>query len=697
MKKLAALLLVIGLVSVSPSFARSRRGAPDTPASAGNSTTAPSATKNAQVPAGNAAPAEQVDLKKIKVTDNYVTLNFTNIEINALIKVMSELTRRNFILDEKVTGKITIMTPTRMSRDEAYQVFLSALEIKGFTAVEDGSVIRIIPVATARQSGIKVLQDGQLGGEGFVTKLIRLNFVSPQDMVRTISPLITKDGNLIAYPNTNSIILTDAVYNIKKIESLVHAIDVAAPEGKGRINVYYLKNANAEDIAKLLSALVARLPVPPPGGAAQPVTTATILEGAVNISADKSTNSLIIVASPGDFELMKDVIQRLDIRRRQVYVEAAIIEMSLSKMRDLGFEFQLPVKSSSLVDNATTVGAVGGTNFGNIGNAIAGGPAALAQMNGLAVGAIKGTFTFKGQQFLSIGALLHALQTDGDVNVLSTPNILTTDNQKAEIMVGQNVPFPTGQTQNAVTGTGSLFNTIERKDVGIKLTLTPQITSDDNVKLDVSQEISDVVASSSTNANGLITNKRSASTTVVVKDRQTMVIGGLIRDNVTSSTSKVPLLGDIPLLGWLFKSKTTSIEKTNLMIFITPYIIKTEVEATDLTQRKNDSLEDFRREYRIEQKTGIAPMIPPRGGAAVQPEAAAQAPAVEKPTIQPSAPVPPPVPVPQPITPPGENSPLEKPAPGSEQPQPAPEQNIESAPSTTAPPATNEVPGEGAR
>jgi type II secretory pathway component GspD/PulD (secretin) len=311
------------------------------------------------------------------------------------------------------------------------------------------------------------------------------------------------------------------------------------------------------------------------------------------------------------------------------------------------------------------------------------------------VGAIKGTFTYNGATFLNIGALLHALQTNGDVNVLSTPNILTTDNQKAEIMVGQNVPFPTGQTQNAVTGTASTFNTIERKDVGIKLTLTPQITSDDNVRLEVSQEISDVDASSKQNPNGLITNKRSASTTVVVKDRQTMVIGGLIRDNVTSSESKVPFLGDIPILGWLFKSKTTSVEKTNLMIFITPYIIKTEAEATDLTQRKNDALGDFRREYRIEEKMGIAPMIPPRQGGVVQPEAAA--PAVETPapetTLQPESPVP------QPVEPLGENAPLENPAAGPGQPQPALEQKIETAPSTTAlpPPATNEVPGEGAR
>ncbi len=251
--------------------------------------------------------------------------------------------------------------------------------------------------------------------------------------------------------------------------------------------------------------------------------------------------------------------------------------------------------------------AVGGTNFGNIGPAIAGGPAAFAQINGLAVGAIKGTFTFKGQQFLSVGALLHALQTDSDVNVLSTPNILTMDNQKAEIMVGQNVPFITGQTQNAVTGSQTLFNSVNRQDVGIKLSLTPQIASDDNVRLDVNQEISDVIASTSANAAGPTTSKRSASTTVVVKDRQTMVIGGLIRDNVTSSESKVPFLGDIPLLGWLFKTKTTTIDKANLMIFITPYIIKSEGEGTDLTTRTNEKLEDFRKEYHIEKKRYLPP------------------------------------------------------------------------------------------
>ncbi len=720
MKKSAALLLVIGLMCSVAVYAQEKAPAPPSPSS-------------------------QTDIKKIKAGDNFVTLNFTNIDIGALVKVMSELTRRNFVLDERVTGKITIMTPTKISPEEAYQVFLSALEIKGFTAVEDGKVIRIIPAASARQSGLKVYQDGSIAGEGFVTKLIRMSYVNPQDIVRTITPLITKDGSIIAYPQTSSVIVTDSVSNIRKIESLIHAMDVAAPEGKGKINVYYLKNANAEDIAKIMQALVARLPVPPAAGAAaaQPVGPATILEGTVTITADKSTNSLIIVGTPADYETMKDVIQKLDIRRRQVYVEAAIIEMSLSKMRELGFEFLYTPQQIQSGTGAPTT-PLGGTNFGNIAPLVASGPAALANLNGLTVGAIKGTFTYNGQTFLNVGALLHALQTDGDVNVLSTPNILTMDNQKAEIMVGENVPFITGQTQNAITGSQTLFNTVNRQDVGIKLTLTPQITSDDNVRLEVNQEISDVIASTLTNPAGPTTSKRSASTTVVVKDRQTMVIGGLIRDNVTSSTSKVPLLGDIPILGWLFKSKTTTVDKTNLMIFITPYIIKNENEAGDLTKRKNDTLEEFRKEYRIEKK-GNEPVIlqPKTGGAAEQPVPAqpevkplpeqqiessptttaiqsrpsgTEKPgATEAPPMQPTQPETKASPAPEqqiesfPTTtaiqsrPSGTEKPgaTETPAMQPAQPQTeaptAPEQQIESSPSITQPPENIEVPKEDVR
>jgi len=594
-KKITALMLVIGLVNAPAVFAQ----------------------EAAQI--SSALSSAPSNTQKVKANDNFVTLNFTNIEIGALVKVMSELTRRNFLLDDHVTGKVTLMTPNRISPDEAYQVFLSALEIKGFTAIEDGKITRIIPAASARQSGLKVLQDGTTSGEGYVTKLIRLSFVSPQEIVRTVTPLVSKDGNIIAYPVTSSVIITDSVANIRKLESLIHAMDVVAPEGKGKINVYYLKNANSEELAKLMQALVAKLPAPPAGGT-QPAGPATILEGPVNITSDKATNSLIIVASPGDFEVVKDVIQKLDIKRRQVYVECSIVEMSLSKASDIGFEFQSYNQSGQ---NGQSV--VGGTNFGTIGPAIVQGPAGLAAISGLAVGVIKGTFTYNGTTYLNVGALLHALQTNGDVNVLSTPNIMAMDNQKAQIMVGENVPFITGQTQNATTGSTAVFNTINREDVGIKLDLTPQISSDDSVRLEVKQEISDVIATTATNAAGPTTSKRSASTTVVVKDRQTVVIGGLIRDNVTTSTSKVPFLGDIPILGWFFKTKQTSSDKDNLMIFITPYIIKNEEDAAEMTKRKNDTLENFRQEYHIEKKSSETGNPSNMSSAAEQPAANAPA------------------------------------------------------------------------
>lgn len=553
-----------------------------------------------------APPPAQPDIRRLRAGDDFVTLNFTNIDISALVKVMSELMRRNFILDERVTGKVTILTPNKVSPREAYQVFLSALEMKGFTVVDYGPVSRIIPAAAARQSGLKVFKDGDYSGQGFATTLIRLNYVNPNDVVRTLAPLVSRDGNILASPATDSVIVTDSVNNIRRIEKLIDALDVPVSEGKGKINVYYLKHGNAEDLAKVMAALVSRLPAPP--AARKPGAPSTILEGKVTITADKATNSLIVVGSPGDFETIKDVLQKLDIRRRQVYVEAAIIEMSLNKQRELGFEFQATNVKDFDTSNKTS--AIGGTNFGNIANVITGGPAGFANVSGLAVGAVKGTFKFRGQDFLNVGALLRALQTDGDVNVLSTPNILTTDNQKAEIMVGENVPFIQGQTQTAATA-GTVQTLIERKDVGITLRLTPQITSDDNVKLDIYQEISSVIQTAGLNPNilGPTTSKRSASTTVVVKDRQTMVIGGLIRDNLNTTTSKVPILGDIPILGWLFKSKNTRVEKTNLMIFITPYIIKNEAEAGQVTRKQGDVLDKFRKEYRIERK-GMEPVLP---------------------------------------------------------------------------------------
>ncbi len=537
------------------------------------------------------------EIKEITKEGDYITINFNNIELQAFTKFISDLTKKNFIIDDKVQGKVTIVSPTKISKDEAYQVFLSVLEVKGFTAVETDNVIKIIPSREVKQSGVKVVSDKEkdIRGEGFVTKIFHLNYVSPSELTKTITPLISKDGNIIPYVPTNALIVTDSYSNIKKLTDIVNILDVEPPKGKGKINVYYLKNANSEEVAKVLTGIISKVPVGQQAAAAPTGIRSVSFESGVLVTPDKATNSLVIIASPEDYETIKGVISQLDIKRRQVYVEAAIMEISLDKQRDLGIEFRSVEKL-----NNDRVTSLGGTNFGGIGAATTG-PAAFANILGLAVGIVKGTFSYGGVEYLNIGALVRALQSESDVNILSTPNILTTDNQKAEIMVGENVPFITGKSQGAG---GVTLTTIERKDIGITLRLTPQISSDDHVTLDIYQEISSLadVAGLDPNVVGPTTTKRAATTTVVVKNGQTVAIAGLIRDNKSTIEYKVPLLGDIPLLGWFFKFQSKKSDKTNLMVFLTPHIIKESEDADIILKEKKEKMEEFKKEHGIEDK-----------------------------------------------------------------------------------------------
>lgn len=332
-------------------------------------------------------------------------------------------------------------------------------------------------------------------------------------------------------------------------------------------------------------------------GAAAGKTTGSVgaiaaeLEGGIRIAADPSTNSLLIFASNRDFQILKEVIEKLDIPRRQVFVEALIIEISLAKTRELGFEFRTPLNLES-----SDTQAIGGTGFGGI---------QAAQQNplgfsGLAIGAMDGTITWNGQTFPNLFALFRALQSDKDVNVLSTPTILTMDNEEAEIVVADNIPFITGQI--FTPGLQGPTTTIERKDVGIRLKLTPQISEGEYVKLYIYQEVSNVTESpeglSAANV-GVSTSKRSATTTVVVKDNQTVIIGGLIKDYSQIAEQKVPLLGDIPILGYLFKSHKKRAEKTNLIIFITPHIARDARDLSGISKERYQKLEKFKEQNNV--------------------------------------------------------------------------------------------------
>lgn len=599
-----------------------------------------------------------------------VKVDFTEVDLPVFIRLVSDVTGKSFIFDEKVTGKVTVITPKEVSVDGLYQIFLSILQFKGYAAVPtDNNLIQIIPLGEAKQNWTEVLSDEI--GQGFVTRLISLTYLNAVDGIRILTPLVSKNGVINADFQTNTIILTDTARNVERLASVLFTLDKEPPRGRGEINVYPLENAEAEEVAKNLTTLFAKQPPPQPGqppglrvkvtspvtftadktrnaliivaapedyaaikevigkldikriqegkinvyplenaeaedvaktlmtlfskpppvqAPGQPPGLSVTLTGSVNITADKARNSLVIAAAPEDYEALKTVIRQLDVRRRQVYVEAAIIEISLTKLKQLGIEFR-----SLEVPKNGTVTPFGGTNFGGIGPATSG-PTGLADLSGLAAGVAKGFFTFNGVQFLNVGALVRALQTEEGVNVLSTPHLLTTDNQKAEIVVGENVPFISGQGQT--TG-GNVLSNIERKDVGITLRLTPRVSEGEFVKLDIYQEISALTDQAGFNVNtvGPVITKRYASTTVVAKDGETIAIGGLIKDNVDRVRDQVPFLGDIPILGWLFQYYKKQSDKTNLLIFITPTIVK-DATLGGITERKREEMERSRDEMK---------------------------------------------------------------------------------------------------
>jgi len=444
--------------------------------------------------------------------------------------------------------------------------------------------------------------------------------------------------NIIADTRTNSLVVKSSSFGIGRVRQIVKKLDQPLPGGEGKIHVIYLQNADAEELAMTLAdlstgstggtgissrnsknkrgglrggrtgigskagnlagrmgGLAGRLGSRGQmagGGTGRGGIASTSgrlfadFDGAVRITADPPTNSLVIVASPRDFKIMKEVIDKLDIPRRQVYVEAVIMEITMERGLDLGFEFR---STNDPGDDGIQV--IGGSNYGGIQNAAAN-PLGIS---GFALGAVDGTITYGGQEFPNIGALFRAFQTDRDINVLSTPNILTMDNEESEIVVADNIPFITGQIFSA--NNSNPTTTIERQDVGITLRITPQINESDFVRLEIYQESSNVTDSPEGLAAaevGITTSKRTTTTLVVVKDRQCVIIGGLMKDNVSVIDAKVPVLGDIPVLGYLFKSSRRKVEKTNLLIFLTPYVIKDATDLEEVTRMSNRRMRTFR-------------------------------------------------------------------------------------------------------
>ncbi len=587
----------------------------------------------------------------------FITIDFDNVDIQLFIKYISELTGKNFVVDRAVQGNVTILSPSKISEEEAYKVFESVLEVHGYTTVESGSVIKILPSARARSQNVEMINTGTSKNpqDKVVTQLVRLKYSSPDEMKKVLAPLVSQTSVMISHAPSGMLIITETMSNIQKllgiikvldvesreddvafiplvnssaesiakilttvyqksggpqqpgvarnfseavkivpyeranaliviannsemgkIKSLIATLDTEVQRAEGNIQVYYLQNATAVDLAKVLNDLPETMAKE---GAVQGKVAAISKD--VRVMADEETNSLIIRASKDEYVVLEDVIRQLDIPRRMVYLEALIMEVDADKNFEVGVEW---VGAGSFSDGTGKVlgGFTGANGFlnsidgdGNIDLVAAG--------SGLTMGILKQGVRIGNVTFSDIAGVLKAYQSDADVNIISTPQILTMDNKKAEISVGENIPFITSQNTTASTQD---YTQYEYKDVATKLSITPHINQSNILRLEIATEVVRAKDTSDTPT----TFRRTATTTVILNDKSTIVIGGIIGQDASDTNYKVPILGDIPLLGWLFRTHTTSSRKTNMFIFITPRIVRNPAQAIAVTLKKEEEM-----------------------------------------------------------------------------------------------------------
>ncbi|PLX99200.1 MAG: type II secretion system protein GspD, partial [Desulfuromonas sp.] len=590
-----------------------------------------------------------------------ISLDFKDVELSELIRVISEMTGQNFLFDENLKGKVTIISPRPMSQDEAYQVFLSVLNVKGFTVVPSGTVNKVVSLREAKENNLPTGVRRDISGEQYVTRLIPLQHVDAATVASNVlQPLVPKTSQVVAYTPSNTLIITDSAANIERLYRIIRQLDVATSslaveviplsyasatevakictqflsqggtsvrrvkgnvqtadtartqviaytrtnalvvmataedlatvrllvdqldkrpdKNQSSMHVYYLENADAEELAKTLNEIVTgvkRVPASAPQGAQQAKESLA----AVTITADRATNALVLSATPEEYEVLRNIIEQLDIRRKQVFVEALILELSMDITSDLGVSLQ----GAGSYDGD---GAVFGTSNLNSGSANLSSlsppdgstvPTLLSQsIEGILLGGLFNPVTVTGLDgndvtVPALSALIDASKSDSDVNILSAPRLLTSDNEEAEIVVGANVPIITSRLTDTGGGDGLAQSvSIERQDVALTLRFTPQVTEGNLVRLNVFQELTDLAQTQLGNVNevGPTLTKRLLRNSVLAENGRTVVLGGLIGTNVEERVSKVPLLGDIPLLGWLFKRKRVEESKTNLLVFI---------------------------------------------------------------------------------------------------------------------------------
>jgi general secretion pathway protein D len=631
-----------------------------------------------------------------------ITLNFVNADIEAVARTMAAITGRNIVVDPRVKGTMNLSTDHPVPPATAFNQFVATLRLSGFTVVDSGGLLKVVPEAEAKLQGGSVTVGGAAGGSQIATQIFRLNFESASNLVPILRPLISPNNTINVNPGNNSLVITDYADNLQRIARIIAALDVsnatdvevinlqhavavdlapvvqrlveasgaagapgAPAAGQGQsdtsfrtavlaeprsnslivraanparmnlvrsliarldmpgavgvasnIHVVYLRNAEATKLAVVLRAAIASTSSSQTGGggagasaggtpsapavtsglsgassgtgtgssaANAPITPSAQPSTGGQVQADPATNSLIITAPEPQYRQLRAVIDQLDGRRAQVLVESLIVEVNADKAAEFGIQWQnvLGTQNSSLIGLIGSNFTIGGTNIIDLATkAASGGATPSPGINFGAVRNINGTYV--------LGLLARFFQSSGDGNVLSTPTLLTLDNEEAKIVIGQNVPFVTGQFTNTGTSNSSVnpFQTIERKDVGLTLRVKPQINDNGTVRLTIYQEASSVKAGTEKDLNGPTTNKRQIESNVLVDDGGVIVLGGLLQDQYSGNEQKVPGLGDVPVIGNLFRTETRSRSKTNLMVFLRPVIMRDSTETDVISMDK---------------------------------------------------------------------------------------------------------------
>ena len=601
------------------------------------------------------------------------TVNLKDTDIQEFIEFVADVTETTIVVDPSVKGKIKVISSKPVSKAELYDLFLSILDVHGYTAVRSGAVVRVIPNKNARSSPVDVISGTSDINAEYVTQVIRLDNVSAAKLIPVLRPLVPQQAHMAAYAPSNAIIISDIRANIDRMEKIIASMDQSAVketeiiklkygvstdvvemlktleksragegadaskeatlvadkrtnsvvvtadelsierikslidyldiplEQSGNVRVMYLEYADATEVAEVLTRVMQNLSRldDEASGRSRAANAAKS-----TIEADAGTNSLIITADADEMAALESVIARLDIRRAQVLVEAIIVEMEIVEGRELGLQWLFANDSGLYGSNISSSSAQQGRNA-TIAQAIIPEDSASTDIGvrdlAGALSQVPGTTFGWGvvDEGLTMTTILNALESQGNANILSTPSLLTLDNEEAFITVGQQVPFVTGSYTNtgAANGVANPFQTIQRENVGVTLQVTPQINEGDSVVMDIVQEVSSI-SQQVLSASDVITNERKIETKVLAKDGDIVVLGGLVKDDVQDSQQGVPLLSDIPVLGRLFRSDVVSVTKSNLLVFIRSTIIRDDADLAGATAEKYRYIRDQQRERR---------------------------------------------------------------------------------------------------